>query len=373
MWKGCLNSFVMGFVTGFILVFLAFKVHRVTIGRRETMHSFYPDLEAVGPPSHSNFGEPVTSQSVTSVNRSDKDIPNLHCSNSTIEFLILVLSTPKGVARRTVIRDTWMKDPTSKLVKVTVKFVIGILGLHNNKTFSLRQEQKKYGDLLFLPELKDSYSNLTLKMKFGLIWVDKNISDFDYLIKTDDDTYVRVDSIEKAIRELNCEDQLHMGFFFGTSRPHKSGRWAEKKWLKCPCYLPYPSGGGYIISRKVLKVAMRYPSRLSMYTCEDVTVGSWLAPYHMVRKHDVRFNVELWSHGCINTMLISHQDKPSPSYFYDKHKRIVLNQGMCKKEEEKVSVYEYNWAVSPANCCKRVKGIFLKAGQHIKTLNLSII
>ena len=93
------------------------------------LHSFYLNLKTVGPPSHFNFGEPVTSQSGTSVNRSGKDMPNLHCSNSTIEFLILVLSTPKGIARRTVIRDTWMKDPT-----------------------------------------------------------DKNISDFDYLIKTDDDT-----------------------------------------------------------------------------------------------------------------------------------------------------------------------------------------
>ena len=322
------------------------------------MHSFYLDLEAVRPPGHFNFREPVTSQSVTSVNRA---IPNLHCSNSTIKLLILVLSTPKGIARRTVIRDTWMKDPTSKLVNVTVKFVIGILGLDNNITISLRDEEK-YGDLLFLPELKDSYSNLTLKVKFGLIWADKNLSNFDYLIKTDDDTYVRVDSIEKAIRELNCEDRLHMGYFFGTSWPHRSGKWAEKKWLKCPHYLPYPLGGGYIISRKALKVAMRYPSRLSMYTSEDVTVGSWLAPYDVVRKHDIRFNVQHVSHGCINTMLISHQEEPSPSYFYDKHKRIVLKQGMCKREEEKASVYEYNWTVSPTNCCMIVKGNFLKAG-----------
>ena len=29
-------------------------------------------------------------------------------------------------------------------------------------------------------------------------------------------------------------------------------------------------------------MAMRYPSHLSMYSCEDITVGSWLAPYGVV-------------------------------------------------------------------------------------------
>ena len=36
-----------------------------------------------------------------------------------------------------------MKDPISKLVNITVKFVIGILSLDNNITFSLRQECRR--------------------------------------------------------------------------------------------------------------------------------------------------------------------------------------------------------------------------------------
>ena len=82
MWRGCYNSIIMGFVTGFILVSLAFKMHPATFG---PLHSFYLDLEAVGPPSHFNYREPVTSQSETSVNHSLNVIPNLHCSNSTIK------------------------------------------------------------------------------------------------------------------------------------------------------------------------------------------------------------------------------------------------------------------------------------------------
>ena len=94
----------------------------------------------------------------------------------------------------------------------------------------------------------------------------------------------------------------------GNSRPLRLEKWAEKKWLKCPHYLPYPFGGGYIISRKALKMAMCYPSCLSIYSCGDITVGSWLASYDVVRKHNIRFNVEEQNHDCINTMLISHQE-----------------------------------------------------------------
>ena len=40
------------------------------------------------------------------------------------------------------------------------------------------------------------------------------------------------------------------------------------------------------------------------------------------------------------------------------------NQGMCKREKENASVYEYNWTAFPANCCKRIRdNIFLKAGR----------
>ena len=48
--------------------------------------------------------------------------------------------------------------------------------------------------------------------------------EFDYVLKTDEDSYVRVWKIVKSLRVLDCNQLLYWGQFTGRSLPMISGR-----------------------------------------------------------------------------------------------------------------------------------------------------
>ena len=277
------------------------------------------------------------------------------CPNRPLHLVILVLSAPAASLRRTAIRGTWLHHFRSRVVQVTARFMIGLLDLESSMLSSLREEQKMYGDLLLLDKLKDSYLNLSAKVLLGLQWTQQRVDKFDYVIKTDDDSFVRSEEIAKTLEKMNCEERLYWGYFMGHAYPEASGKWAEQKWFNCPHYLPYAMGGGYILSRKVIEILTLFSNRLVLYNSEDVTVGSWLAPYRLVRKHDIRFDVESLSHGCNNRYLITHKERVRS--FYVKYSSLIKNGTLCMQEKEIRPAYVYNWTVSPLNCCTRTKGL----------------
>ncbi len=113
--------------------------------------------------------------------------PGSGCPDRPLHIIIIVHSAPNGFEQRRYIRNSWMLDYTGH---VTVNFSIGLFELDCILLGKLAKEQETHGDLLFLDELKDAYSNLTTKLFLGVKWVNQNL-DFDYLVKTDDDTFER--------------------------------------------------------------------------------------------------------------------------------------------------------------------------------------
>ena len=279
------------------------------------------------------------------------------CPSRPLHLFILVLSAPSGSLRRTAIRGTWVHDYRNRVVKVTTKFLVGTYELEEERASALGKEEEMFGDLLLLKGLKDSYWNLSAKVLLGLEWANDNL-EFDYLVKVDDDSYVRVEGISNVLRELHCDKHLYWGYFMGQAFPEPTGKWAELKWFHCPHYLPYAMGGGYVISQRTVRMLVQFSDRLILYNNEDVTVASWLAPYRLNRKHDIRFNVESLSHGCNNGYLISHKEKVRS--FYVKYSSLIKNGTLCEQEKEIHPAYIYNWTGSPLDCCKRVKGLPVK-------------
>ena len=280
----------------------------------------------------------------------------LGCPNRPFNILILILSAPTSYLRRMAIRGTWLHDYKLKIVNATTKFLVGLQQLDEETVKNLKEEQRTNGDLILLPGLKDSYSNLSTKVLLGLQWAHKN-TEFDFLVKADDDSYVRIESISNALREMNCENRLYWGYFMGYAYPEATGKWAELNWFHCPHYFPYAMGGGYVISRKVVNILMQFPTRLTLYNNEDVTVASWLAPYHLNRKHDVRFDVESISHGCNNNYLISHKQRVRSLYL--KYTSLIKNGTLCPEEREIRPAYVYNWTALPLSCCTRIHNLHI--------------
>lgn len=278
----------------------------------------------------------------------------LGCPSRPLHLAVLVLSAPKGLIRRNAIRGTWLYDFKVSEVSVSAKFLVGTHQLSSHLLNNLTQEESTFNDVLLLKGLKDSYNNLSAKVLLGLQWAYRNVP-FDFLLKTDDDSYVRIKKLVAMLRKMDCDQRLYWGYFMGLAFPEPSGKWAERNWFMCPHYLPYAMGGGYVLSRKVVGMLMHAPQRLKLYSNEDVTTASWLAPFHLHRKHDLRFDVESLSRGCNNNFIITHKERIRT--FYQKYTGLLKNGTMCQQEKEIQPGYVYNWTASPLDCCKRIRGL----------------
>lgn len=212
-------------------------------------------------------------------------------SNSKLkspEMILLILSAPKNLDRRNTIRETWLKLSTHKNgndIKFKHYFIVGSLGLTIDQMLHLTSEQSQFNDILIVP-VYDSYKNLTEKMMKSFIWLTEQIDiglDFKYVLKCDDDSFVRLDSIAHEIQQLeimyvkadikhllndkdkspyitiniqvNKEDKfvkdlmLYWGYFDGDAHIHRGGKYKETSWILSDTYLPYALGGGYILSK----------------------------------------------------------------------------------------------------------------------------
>lgn len=162
-------------------------------------------------------------------------------------LVILVLTAPKNVDQRNAIRETWLnlrpKDFNNSLYKIEIPkldefesiemqrrnlenfqhwmpsseklkekllnfklktlFAVGRSGLEASQRRELDDEQQVYNDLLFLDDLKDSYANLTLKLVKSMRKITEILPHFEYLLKCDDDTYVKLDYLTMDLIQWN--------------------------------------------------------------------------------------------------------------------------------------------------------------------------
>ena len=213
-------------------------------------------------------------------------------SKSSAKYLMLVMvmstCTKEGRNARDTIRKTWMQTCYTKEPLCLVLFVIGTFGLPSSTIEDLQVERKLNSDLLLLENLKDTPNNLTRKVLDSFVWADQNV-DFTYLLKTDHDSFVFVNELHKVAYQYHQEKmnrKLYWGFFvYRGAVP-----FMDYRWFLSTHYLPYAFGGGYMISANLIHKIALTADCLQLYNNEDVSVGVWLSPYLIQRKHDRRFH-----------------------------------------------------------------------------------
>lgn len=290
-------------------------------------------------------------------NSEDKDEVGKHRNQRLKCFLfIMILAAPteKSKERRNAIRKTWLSSIGGLQKEVVAKFVIGTSGMAEQESQRLTQENEELGDLLLLPNLKDSYHNLTMKVLQSFIWINTN-TDCSYVFKADDDTFARLDAIVSKLKSVTPGKNLYWGFFRGNAHVKKSGPWAERRWILCDKYLPYAQGGGYVLSSSLVEFIAQNAHMLQLYNSEDVSVGAWLAPVKMTRLHDTHFDTEYKTRGCRNVHIVSH--KQSIDDMLDKFEQLQTRDQLCFEETYLRKSFEYDWTVPPSQCCERVSGV----------------
>lgn len=92
-----------------------------------------------------------------------------------------------------------IRNRTSKKVKFF--FVVGIGGLDAYDKLQIDNEKKVLNDMLLF-EFVDNYRDLTTKMLLSIKWINQSMKGLTYLIKCDDDAFLRIDKILHNLEEF---------------------------------------------------------------------------------------------------------------------------------------------------------------------------
>jgi len=267
-----------------------------------------------------------------------------------IFLVVLMLSAPDDRHRRDAIRQTWLNFLTSDC---RAYFAIGIHGVSQSKLDVLHSEMNEHKDLLLLPDVTDTYRSLTDKLVAAFTWLIDNV-EFSYAFKADQDTFARVQVIAEELHGRKSEElPLYWGFFDGRARVKHAGRWAESSWVLCDRYLPHARGGGYVLSAKLVDYIANNAAVLQRFASEDISVGVWMAPLVIERRHDPRFDTEHVSRGCHDSYIVTHKQDPAALQMLYANLldmgRLCGHNGQFRRRLS----YIYDWSVPPSRCCIR--------------------
>lgn len=336
-------------------------------------------------------------------------------ASNEIFLVIMILSAPTHIAQRNAIRKTWLQQPKPRVpstapsevirnnldynergfltqdplynqmialdrfkkqltepderakrrmlnVKIVHYFVIGTERLEFMARDALFKERTKHNDLLLLDSLTDSYGNLTLKLLQGLTSI-SNMQSFKYLLKTDDDTFVKLDYLIEDLYEYdgfvnhkhftanNPRPDLYWGYFNGRATIKTRGPWKENNFNLCDHYLPYALGGGYVISNNLVNYIARNRQTLGRYTSEDISMGVWLGSLRNIyRRHDVRFDTAYMPRKCQKYHLVLH--KRTAANMQDLHVGTLCTHKLANDSSvQRPAEYYYDWSQSQTRCC----------------------
>ncbi|KAJ8766232.1 hypothetical protein K2173_022291 [Erythroxylum novogranatense] len=229
-----------------------------------------------------------------------------------ITMLVGVFSTGNNFERRMALRRSWMQYEAVRSGDVAVRFFIG---LHKNRqvNFELWKEAQAYGDIQFMPFV-DYYSLISLKT-IAICIMGTKILPAKYVMKTDDDAFVRIDEVLTSLK-AKPPDGLLYGFISFESSPHrdKDSKWYinSEEWPH-DSYPPWAHGPGYIISQDIAKYIVQghHERELKLFKLEDVAMGIWIQQFKNSGKEVHYINDErFFNAGCEKNYILAHYQSP---------------------------------------------------------------
>jgi hypothetical protein len=189
--------------------------------------------------------------------------------------------------------------------KMDYQFVIGTRNLSTNSLEKLRAEQQRYGDLMLLEDVQDTYLNLNAKVKSAISKVFESNVAYSAIMKIDDDTWLDIEYIYRYIQELvdhrNSKSMFVAGDLVWKTwvKRNPTAFWYDPDY-PLEQYPTYPSGPAYVLSWKVADYLknMNDQDMLREFRFEDVQIGSWLFPLKIEWIDDSRFSVGFPTRKC---------------------------------------------------------------------------
>ena len=356
------NPFVRGFLPGVIFgVFtsvLLFSLWRYPLTEEAVTAASAARTARGGDDGAATQGTPKKIKRPPSPDSRGSNIKNIVPASSLggeYELLVFIHSPAGSRAQREAVRETWLSYPKLER-RVLARFLVGERGLEGESLKLLTTENRQHGDILLLPtgesEADSADSRMILQaFSWGLAHVN-----FKYLLKCRDTTFVLV---KRLLTRLRGQKNYLWGFFAGgvkAERSPDSSRLVEEEWWLCSHYLPYPEGGGYVLSRDLVELVIEMGPDLHHYRHDDIALGVWLSPFKDVqRNHDVRFNSGRYSRGCHDNYIVMVRESVEGM---SRRQKLLQTEGkLCATEQQTRLSYRYNWTAPASRCCVRTAGI----------------
>ncbi|KAL6880051.1 hypothetical protein ACP4OV_011616 [Aristida adscensionis] len=226
-----------------------------------------------------------------------------------VEIFIGILSSGNHFAERMGVRKTWM-SAVRKSPNAVARFFVA---LHGRKEVNaeLKKEAEFFGDIVIVPFL-DKYDLVVLKT-IAICEYGVHVVSAKYVMKCDDDTFVRLDSVITEAKKVPNGRSLYIGnmnFFHG---PLRQGKWAVtyEEWPE-ELYPSYANGPGYVISSDIAGyiVSEFTNQKLRLFKMEDVSMGLWVEQFNRTRPVEYVHNPKFCQFGCIDDYYTAHYQSP---------------------------------------------------------------
>ncbi|XP_022080830.1 uncharacterized protein LOC110973918 [Acanthaster planci] len=197
---------------------------------------------------------------------------------SRAPFLLgLVSSMPRNFELRAAIRQTWAAPDYMKETNSKTLFILGkSRGMPVATQRAVDQEARLNHDIL-QADFLESFHNLTLKVILGLKWVSNNCKQATFIYKGDDDMLVNFQRITGHLRSLpsNQSERLFLGHMMENSPVVRKESKYQVLRSQYPFkyFLPYFSGGGYIMSAAAVRDMNKMTLTTKLIPIDDAYAG----------------------------------------------------------------------------------------------------
>ncbi|KAG2222244.1 hypothetical protein INT45_010657 [Circinella minor] len=211
-------------------------------------------------------------------------------TSGTTSILILIISSwsSEGFERRQMLRKTALKFIENDN-DVAYRFVIGQPPSARTQMLmgpKIETESEMYKDMLLVPA-SDLRGDKSHKLFEAFRW--SNEFKYDYMVKSDDDVFVRWDVVRSELHGLGRKSGYWKGLVYRNMAPDALG--ADKNMntdYELPILPVYTSGTMYILSHDVINLIVDIDTPQRFVSAEERNLGIWLFGYDINPIHDFR-------------------------------------------------------------------------------------
>ncbi|KAK7265746.1 hypothetical protein RJT34_33369 [Clitoria ternatea] len=229
---------------------------------------------------------------------------------SGVELFIGVLSAGNHFAERMAARMSWMQHSLIQSSKVVARFFVA-LHPRTEVDVELKKEAEYFNDIVIVPYM-DNYDLVVLKTVAICEYGVRKVS-AQYIMKGDDDTFVRVEAIINAARKVQDSISFYIGNINYRHKPLRRGKWAVtyEEWPEEE-YPPYANGPGYILSSDIARhiVSEFEMHRLRLFKMEDVSMGMWVEQFNRTKPVHYLHSLKFCQYGCVEGYYTAHYQSP---------------------------------------------------------------